>query len=207
MTAPPGSPRVAAKAAARRIAAPPIHGSVELPEAPPKKRAAALSTSAAPSGDHSSRAALISGDASILRRRVGRGSQTPYTRPEDLVIHLSRPQPVSPRLNRLVPVLVAACASLAVFAAPAPAATPCWKLLLNDWYDGAINNTYPIPCYQQAIDHLPTDVDVYSSAREDIQRALQQAISKEKQTGTTVTNIEPGTSEPGRTTTSTTPST
>jgi len=109
-----------------------------------------------------------------------------------------------------VPVFVAACAALAFSVAPAGAATPCWKLLLNDWYDGAINNTYPIPCYQQAIDHLPTDVDVYSSAREDIQRALQQAIQKEKTTGTTVTNIEPGTSEPGRstsTTTSTAPTT
>jgi len=64
--------------------------------------------------------------------------------------------------------LVAACAFAALCSTPAPAAAPCWKLLLNDWYDGTINNVYPIPCYHQAIDHLPTDVQVYSSARDDI---------------------------------------
>ncbi len=96
-------------------------------------------------------------------------------------------------VSRVAPV-VAACAALAVSAPAAPAATavtPCWKLLLNDWYDGAINNVYPVPCYKQAIDHLPTDVDVYSSAREDIQRALQTAIAKQRQSGTTVTHVEP----------------
>jgi hypothetical protein len=97
-------------------------------------------------------------------------------------------------------VLVAACASLAVFAAPARAATPCWKLLLNDWYDGTISNTYPIPCYHQAINHLPTDVQVYSSARDDILRALQQAVRRHKTTGTQQTTIQPAPATPGRTT-------
>jgi hypothetical protein len=104
--------------------------------------------------------------------------------------------PPSPRsfFGRVAPVIVAACAAVAIFAPSAGAAsavTPCWKLLLNDWYDGAINNIYPIPCYKQAINHLPTDVDVYSSAREDIQRALQQAIARQNQSGTTVTQPEP----------------
>jgi hypothetical protein len=107
---------------------------------------------------------------------------------------------VSPRLSRLLPALVAACAAAAVVSAPAPAATPCWKLLLNDWYDGTINNIYPIPCYHQAIDHLPTDVQVYSSARDDIERALQQAIRAQKTSHKTVTKVEPGTTQPGRTT-------
>jgi len=115
---------------------------------------------------------------------------------------------VSPRLNRLLPALVAVCASAAVFSAPAPAATPCWKLLLNDWYDGTINNIYPIPCYHQAIAHLPTDVQVYSSARDDITRALQQAIRAQHKTHKTVTSVEPGATQPGRTTsTSTEPAT
>jgi hypothetical protein len=105
-------------------------------------------------------------------------------------------------------VLVAAFASLAVFAAPAPAATPCWKLLLNDWYDGTISNTYPIPCYHQAVNHLPTDVQVYSSARDDILRALQQAVRRQRTTGKQQTTIQPGPATPGRTTstpTTTTP--
>jgi hypothetical protein len=97
-------------------------------------------------------------------------------------------------------VLVAVCASFAVSAAPAPAATPCWKLLLNDWYDGTINNTYPIPCYHQAVNHLPTDVQVYSSARDDILRALQQAVRRQKTSHKQQTTIEPGPTTSGRTT-------
>jgi hypothetical protein len=109
-------------------------------------------------------------------------------------------------------VLVAVCASFAVFAAPAPAATPCWKLLLNDWYDGTINNLYPIPCYHQAIEHLPTDVEVYSSARDDINRALQQAVRKQRTSGKQQTTISPAPAPTtkGRTTstsTTTTPTT
>ena len=77
-----------------------------------------------------------------------------------------------------------ACAVLAGVAAssapPAVSATPCWVRLLNDWYDGRIDNIYPIPCYKAAIAHLPTDVQVYSSARDDIDRALAVALAHKK---------------------------
>ena len=74
--------------------------------------------------------------------------------------------------------LTAAVATLvvAVGAAPASAAVPCWKRLLNDWYDGRIDNAYPVSCYRAAIRNLPEDVKAYSSAREDINRALLAAI-------------------------------
>jgi hypothetical protein len=62
----------------------------------------------------------------------------------------------------------------------ASAATPCWKTLLNDWYDGHIDHTYPIACYHAAIAHLPTDVQTYSSAKEDIARALQAALEADR---------------------------
>jgi hypothetical protein len=61
---------------------------------------------------------------------------------------------------------------------PAAAATPCWKALLNDWYDGRIDNTYALHCYTDALKHLPPDVQTYSSAHADIERALQSAIAK-----------------------------
>jgi hypothetical protein len=67
-----------------------------------------------------------------------------------------------------------------LFALPAGAATPCWKTLINDWYDGRIDGTYAIPCYQQAINHLPSDVESYSSAADDIRRALQERIKGKK---------------------------
>jgi hypothetical protein len=70
--------------------------------------------------------------------------------------------------------LLAACTHVQ----PAAAATPCWKTLLNDWYDGRIDQTYPRHCYTQALHHLPADVSTYSSARDDITRALQSAVAK-----------------------------
>jgi hypothetical protein len=75
-------------------------------------------------------------------------------------------------------------ALVAAVAAPQPAAAkksvPCWTKLLNDWYDGRIDNTYPVSCYKAALKHLPDDVEVYSSARTDIQRALANAVRKAK---------------------------
>jgi hypothetical protein len=72
-----------------------------------------------------------------------------------------------------------------VVAVPATAAqaagsdgVPCWKRLLNDWYDGRIDNIYPIPCYSEAIKHLPAETEIYGSAKEDILAARQAALSK-----------------------------
>src|SRR5437764_13995998 len=94
---------------------------------------------------------------------------------ETAVTRQSPPVKSSPKLP--VCVALAACALLGslVRAAPASAATPCWKALLNDWYDGRIDGTYPRHCYQDALKHLPPDVETYSSARDDIERALQSA--------------------------------
>jgi hypothetical protein len=108
-----------------------------------------------------------------------------------------RPQPservriiklVSRHVPRLL-LLAAVCVVAGVVRpAPAAAAVPCWKQLLNDWYDGRIDKTYPVPCYSQALGHLPTDVDVYSSARDDIRRALASAIASKRHHGTTSTS-------------------
>ena len=72
-----------------------------------------------------------------------------------------------PELTARLVVLTAAVATLvvAVGAAPASAAVPCWKRLLNDWYDGRIDNAYPVSCYRAAIRNLPEDVKAYSSAQ------------------------------------------
>jgi hypothetical protein len=77
-------------------------------------------------------------------------------------------------------------AGAAVRPAPAKAASPCWKQLLNDWYDGRIDQTYPVHCYRDALKHLPADVQTYSSAHDDILRALQSAIAKGKSQNTPV---------------------
>src|SRR5262249_53181633 len=96
-------------------------------------------------------------------------------------IRNSDPAHLTPSSKLLLRALLAACAIFVAVGVPsAPAAvkaTPCWKALLNDWYDGRIDNIYPIPCYRQAIDHLPTDIRQYSNASDEIERALQAAIA------------------------------
>jgi hypothetical protein len=63
-------------------------------------------------------------------------------------------------------------------ATPEPAAggTSCARRLLVDWADGRIDHTYRIACYRQAMKSLPTDLQVYSSAPEDIESALRDRI-------------------------------
>jgi hypothetical protein len=65
---------------------------------------------------------------------------------------------------------------LAVSATPGLAAGACAKQVITDWYDnGRVDHLYDLHCYRDAIKSLPPDVRDYSSAREDIQRALQFA--------------------------------
>jgi hypothetical protein len=102
-------------------------------------------------------------------------------------------------------VLVLACLAGSVAHPAAAAGKPaCWQVLLNDWYDGRIDGTYPIHCYRDALKHLPSDVDTYSSARDDIERALQSARVAARKNGQKIGNntlIQPATS----TSTTTTP--
>jgi len=86
----------------------------------------------------------------------------------------------------LVTILVVVAATAAIGAAPAAAKSkpPCWKVLINDWYDGRIDGIYPIHCYRDALKHLPADVDTYSSARDDIKQALQKRITQSHSGGT-----------------------
>ena len=85
-------------------------------------------------------------------------------------------------------VAVAALASVPV-AAASPAATQtatdtCWKDVVNDWLNNQPNlkGSYAIPCYTQAIQHLSSypDISQYSSAIDDIHRALLIAIHQDR---------------------------
>jgi hypothetical protein len=95
---------------------------------------------------------------------------------------MSRRPIVTPLLKAslLATLVCAAFVAAAVRPAVAEAKTPCWKALLNDWYDGRIDDTYPVHCYREALSHLPSDVQTYSSAHDDILRALQSAIAKQR---------------------------
>jgi hypothetical protein len=68
----------------------------------------------------------------------------------------------------------------ALAAAPASAATPCWKKVVNDWLkDGRIDAIYDDVCYEQALDNLPTDLEEYSSLGDDIELAREAATRGE----------------------------
>jgi hypothetical protein len=103
---------------------------------------------------------------------------------------------VTPSIKALGAVLIVGIAVLLGSARPAAAATPCWKKLLNDWYDGRIDNVYPVHCYQDTLKHLPEDISVYSSARDDILRALQSARADLRKKG----KVDPNTPVPAQTT-------
>ncbi|HWL33824.1 MAG TPA: hypothetical protein VNP89_09495 [Gaiellaceae bacterium] len=73
-------------------------------------------------------------------------------------------------------VLLAAFVAMLAVSAPAGAAQSCGRAVIDDWYDnGRVDGTYALHCYDDAIEILPRDVRDYSSAKDDIQRALQAA--------------------------------
>ena len=85
------------------------------------------------------------------------------------------------RIRIALVIALAAIAAIGAAASPAPATAgsmPCWKRLLDDWVDNArIDKAYPAACYREAIKRLKGDLRDYSSAAEDIQRALSAAVS------------------------------
>jgi len=101
-------------------------------------------------------------------------------------------------VKSLLLVLFAGLALALGSAKPASAGIPCWQAVINDWYDnGQVDQKYPRSCYSDAIKHLPTDVDTYSSAKDDIKRAELAALRS---------NGGPGNPPPTRETTSKSPS-
>jgi hypothetical protein len=77
--------------------------------------------------------------------------------------------------RRLLVVVAVGLATLA-FAGSASASGNCGERVLNDWRDGRLDGTYPVNCYRQALATMPEDVRVYSSAEDDIARALQSRL-------------------------------
>jgi len=84
--------------------------------------------------------------------------------------------------------------ALMVGAKPAAAKTPCWKQVVQDWFeDSTIDRTYPRSCYSDALRNVPNDVKDYSSFEEDIQSALQR-VSRAR----TLANSGGGSTQPER---------
>ncbi len=91
---------------------------------------------------------------------------------ETTLIPAATHEPVRGALRVLV--VVAAFLTVLAVASPAGAAESCGRQVIDDWYDnGRVDGTYALHCYDDAIEILPRDVRDYSSAKDDIQRALQ----------------------------------
>jgi hypothetical protein len=89
-------------------------------------------------------------------------------------------------VSALALVAAGAPAASAAPAATAKATGNCWLQVVNDWLaHGQVTGLYPIPCYTQAIQHLSAypDIKQYSSAIDDIHRALLAAIHEERGNG------------------------
>ena len=92
--------------------------------------------------------------------------------------------PIPPRVRALAPpalpvrifgLALLLALALMVGAKPAAAKPPCWKQVVQDWFeDSRIDRTYPRHCYSDALKNVPNDVKDYSSFEEDIQSALQR---------------------------------
>lgn len=55
----------------------------------------------------------------------------------------------------------------------------CGDAVLRDWRaDGSIGRSYEADCYLDAIESLPEDVRAYTSAEDDIERALQVHVDE-----------------------------
>lgn len=73
--------------------------------------------------------------------------------------------------------IIAGALTLGLLAAPAGGAAPCSARVLADWSDnGRIDRHYPLRCYEEAIDAIPSDVRDYTNAVSVIERALTAAI-------------------------------
>ena len=82
-------------------------------------------------------------------------------------------------------VLAAALLAALAVIEPASGATSCATRVLRDWSDdGQVASRYSPPCYEEAIDALPTDLRDYTNARDVITRALTQAVRKSDAGGT-----------------------
>jgi hypothetical protein len=71
---------------------------------------------------------------------------------------------------------IAGALVLTAGAGTASAATPCWRTVINDWYDGSIDGHYSASCYRQALTNAPDDLKMYSDLPEDLNRALQVSL-------------------------------
>jgi hypothetical protein len=100
--------------------------------------------------------------------------------------------------------IAGAIAAAIALGSPAPAtAAACGSKVVADWLDdGRIAAAYAPRCYREALEALPEDVRTYSTAQEDIERALLgrlRNLAAEKSVREATAPAESPAAEPERT--------
>jgi hypothetical protein len=81
------------------------------------------------------------------------------------------------RIRVLISAWAGAALLAVVPAAPAAPVKGCAAKVLREWRSGAISMNYAPSCYRTALTNLPEDIRIYSSAQEDISRALHARLT------------------------------
>jgi hypothetical protein len=99
-------------------------------------------------------------------------------------------------IQMVVPLVVAAGIFL-VGVAPAAAGAACWQLVINDWADNSrVDGRYEIHCYQEALRRLPEDMRAYSTAPDDIARAMREEMRRQQEESAPDTGTDAGAAPP-----------
>jgi hypothetical protein len=72
----------------------------------------------------------------------------------------------------LLLIVAVGCAAVVPSVGTAATTSRCGAAVLKDWSDGKLDRVYPVRCYQDALNRMPEDMRSYTSAPDDIQRAL-----------------------------------
>src|SRR5438270_13490771 len=83
------------------------------------------------------------------------------------------------RMRTSVILVAAAVAAAALaIAGPVSGAAGCGAAVINAWHNARLDASYAPACYRQALQELPEDIRIYSSAEDDINRALTASLAK-----------------------------
>jgi hypothetical protein len=83
----------------------------------------------------------------------------------------------------LLLIVAVVCAAVVPSVGTAATSSRCGAAVLKDWSDGKLDRAYPVRCYQDALNRMPEDMRSYTSAPDDIQRALLAQLRRGRTNG------------------------
>jgi hypothetical protein len=78
--------------------------------------------------------------------------------------------------------LVAAVAAATASSVARAETADCGKAVIEAWDKGRLDSSFAPACYRKALQELPEDIRIYSSADDDINRALIASLARQSRT-------------------------